>query len=55
MARIEPLAPQDFPEEMRAALAALRRPHPRHQPMPTKDRPKALKVLGALAQHPALA
>jgi predicted Zn-ribbon and HTH transcriptional regulator len=55
MARIEPLQPQDFPPEMRAALAALRPPNPRHEPMPIKDRPKALKVLGSLAHHPALA
>jgi hypothetical protein len=55
MARIEPLQPQDFPPEMRAALAALRPPNPRHEPMPTADRPKALKVLGTMAHHPALA
>lgn len=55
MARIEPLRPQDFPPEMRAALAALRPPNPRHEPMPTADRPKALKVLGTMAHHPALA
>ncbi|OMC38776.1 carboxymuconolactone decarboxylase [Mycobacterium sp. GA-1841] len=55
MTRIEPLAPKDFPPEMRDALAALRPPNPRHQPMPTTDRPKALNVLGAMAHHPALA
>lgn len=53
--RIEPLRPHDFPPEMRAALAALRPPNPRHEPLPTTDRPKALKVLGSLAHHPALA
>jgi 4-carboxymuconolactone decarboxylase len=55
MARIEPLKPRDFPPEMRDALAALRPPNPRHQPLPTADRPKALNVLGVMAHHPALA
>jgi 4-carboxymuconolactone decarboxylase len=55
MARIEPLKPRDFPLEMRDALAALRPPNPRHQQMPTADRPKALGVLGTMAHHPALA
>ncbi|GAA2569509.1 hypothetical protein GCM10010409_53410 [Mycolicibacterium diernhoferi] len=40
---------------MREALAALRPPNPRHEPLPTEDRPKALHVLGALAHHPDLA
>ena len=55
MARIEPLAPQNFPPEMRAALAALRPPNPRHPPMVNTDRPKALNVLGTMAHHPDLA
>ncbi|MFV8054612.1 carboxymuconolactone decarboxylase family protein [Mycobacterium sp. 48b] len=55
MARIEPLNPKEFPKEMRTALAALRPPNPRHQPLATTDRPKALHVLGAMAHHPALA
>lgn len=55
MARIDPLEPREFPPEMRAALAALRPPNPRHEPLPTEDRPKALNVLGAMAHHPALA
>jgi AhpD family alkylhydroperoxidase len=40
---------------MRAALAALRPPEPRH-PLPERrdDRPKGLNVLGTLARHPAL-
>jgi AhpD family alkylhydroperoxidase len=40
---------------MRAALAALRPPEPRH-PLPERrdDRPKGLNVLGLLARHPAL-
>ena len=53
--RIPPLAPQEWPPEMRDALAALRPPEPRH-PLPERggDRPKGLNVLGVLAQHPAL-
>jgi len=41
---------------MRAALAAIRPPNPRH-PMPSREpgRPKGLNVLGMLALHPALA
>jgi len=54
--RIPPLAPADWPEEMGAALAALRPPNPRH-PLPVRraDRSKGLNVLGTLAQHPELA
>ncbi len=54
--RIPPLPPQEWPDEMRAALAALRPPEPRH-PMPSRDpgRPKGLNVLGTLARYPALA
>ncbi|MET8649004.1 carboxymuconolactone decarboxylase family protein [Nocardia aurea] len=55
MARIEPLPPTQFPSEMRAAMAALRPPNPRHEKMPTTDRPKALNTLGTLAHHPELA
>jgi 4-carboxymuconolactone decarboxylase len=55
MPRIEPLSPREFPEEMRAAMAALRPPNPRHPRPTTHDRPKALQVLGAMARHPALA
>lgn len=53
--RIRPLAPADWPETMRDALAALRPPEPRH-PLPERggDRPKGLNVLGTLARHPAL-
>jgi alkylhydroperoxidase family enzyme len=53
--RIPALAPADWPEEMRGALAAIRPPNPRH-PFPARDpsRPKGLNVLGTLAQHPAL-
>lgn len=55
MARIEPLKPGEFPSAMREALAALRPPNPRHEPLPTTDRPKALNVLGTMAHHPDLA
>jgi alkylhydroperoxidase family enzyme len=53
--RLKPLAPSDWPEGMRAALAALRPPEPRH-PFPRRDsnRPKGLNALGLLALHPAL-
>lgn len=54
--RITPLPPGEWPEEMRAALAAIRPANPRH-PFPSRDpgRPKGLNVLGMLARHPALA
>jgi alkylhydroperoxidase family enzyme len=48
------LPPREWPEEMRAALAALRPANPRHPLPQTKDRPKALNALGTLARHPAL-
>lgn len=54
--RIRPLPTTQWPEGMRAALAALRPPEPRH-PFPPPggdDRPKGLNVLGTLAHHPAL-
>lgn len=53
--RLEPLAPADWPEGMRAALAALQPPEPRH-PFPSRDpsRPKGLNALGMLALHPRL-
>jgi AhpD family alkylhydroperoxidase len=54
--RIAPLPPEDWPDAMRDALAALRPAEPRH-PFPPRDpdRPKGLNVLGTLARHPALA
>jgi len=53
--RIAPLAPTDWPEGMRAAMAALKVENPRH-PFPPRDpsRPKGLNALGTLAQHPEL-
>jgi alkylhydroperoxidase family enzyme len=54
--RIPPLVPEQWPHQMREALAALRPPEPRH-PLPPRrdDRPKALNALGTLARHPQLA
>ena len=55
MPRVDPLPPEDWPPEMRDALAALRPADPTH-PMPERrpDRPKGLNVLGTLAHHPKL-
>ena len=53
--RIAPIPPKEWPTEMRAALAALVPPAPRHRlPVRRDDRPKGLNVLGTLAHHPAL-
>jgi alkylhydroperoxidase family enzyme len=53
--RIPPLPPEEWPDAMRGALAALRPANPRH-PFPSRDadRPKGLNALGTLAQHPEL-
>jgi alkylhydroperoxidase family enzyme len=52
--RLVPLAPADWPESMRDALAAMMPPEPRH-PLPRREgRPKGLNVLGLFAHHPAL-
>lgn len=48
--RIPPLAPREWPAEMRDALEPLRPPVPRDP-----SRPKGLNVLGLMAWHPALA
>ena len=55
MPRIEPLPPEQWPAEMRDALAAMRPPNPRH-PLPSRaeGRPKGLNALGMLAHHPEL-
>jgi len=55
MARIEPLAPRDWPEEMRAALAALRPAGAELPPPRTEGRPKARNALGTFARYPKLA
>ncbi len=54
MARIEPLAPPDWPEGMKSALAPLRPEQARHPLPPREGRPRALNVLGLFAHHPAL-
>ena len=53
--RIAPLPVAEWPEEMSAAIGALRPPKPRH-PFPARsdDRPKGLNALGTLARHPEL-
>jgi alkylhydroperoxidase family enzyme len=52
--RIPPLPPGEWPDAMRAALAALVPPDPRHERLRTEGRPKALNALGTLAHHSAL-
>jgi alkylhydroperoxidase family enzyme len=54
VARIRPLPPGEWPDEMRAALAALIPDHARYPPPPRRGRPKGLNVLGTLAHHPSL-
>jgi alkylhydroperoxidase family enzyme len=57
-ARVAPIPPREWPREMRAAMAALVPPNPRHATPPAggrDDRPKALNLLGTLAHHPELA
>ncbi len=53
--RLAPLPPAAWPEGMKAALAALVPPNPRH-PLPPRrpGRPKGLNALGLLAHHPEL-
>jgi AhpD family alkylhydroperoxidase len=54
MARIQPLPPNEWPAEMKAALAAMQPATPRHPPPRREGRPRALNALGLLARHPAL-
>ncbi len=54
MARLTPLPPKQWPESMRAALAALRPADARHPRPETEGRPKGLNALGTLARHPEL-
>lgn len=54
MARMEPLLVKDWPPEMRDALAAMTPPAPRHS-LTGDPRRRGANILGALAQHPALA
>ncbi len=55
MTRIKPLPVQAYPNEMRAAMSALRPTDSRRQPLTTKDRPKPQNLLGVMARHPTLA
>jgi alkylhydroperoxidase family enzyme len=55
MTRIRPLPPEEWPAEMRDALAALRPAGSRQPPPRREGRPKALNALGTLARHPELA
>lgn len=55
MPRVEPLPPQQWPPEMRDALAALSPPNPRHERPSSEGRPKGLNILGAFAHYPELA
>jgi len=55
MGRIPPIPPRRWPGEMRAALAAMVPPEPRHPRPVSEGRPKGLNLLGALAHHPAAA
>jgi alkylhydroperoxidase family enzyme len=52
--RITPLPPDQWPEEVVQAIAALRPPDARHPLRRRKGGPKGLNVLGTLARHPAL-
>jgi alkylhydroperoxidase family enzyme len=54
--RVPPIPPRQWPPKMKAALAALVPPDPRH-PLPRRDpgRPQGLNILGTLAHHPDLA
>jgi alkylhydroperoxidase family enzyme len=55
VARVAPIPPRQWPPEMRAALAAMVPPEPRHPRPISEGRPKGLNLLGALAHHPAAA
>jgi alkylhydroperoxidase family enzyme len=55
MPRVEPLPPDEWPDEMRDALAAMRPANPRHPfPSQAEGRPKGFNALGLLAHHPEL-
>lgn len=55
MARVQPLSPQEWPAEMKGALAPLQPQVTRHTAPRREGRPRALNALGTLARHPALA
>jgi len=52
--RIPPLPPDQWGDDVRAGLAALRPPGATQELRRSKGGPKGLNVLGTLAQHPAL-
>lgn len=53
--RIPPVPRDEWPPEMRDALAAMVPAVQRHPRPPLEDRPRAMGVLGTLAHHPELA
>ena len=53
--RIKPLPIRAYPEEMRAAMSALRSPDSQQDSSPTKARPTPTNLLGVMAHHPTLA
>jgi len=55
MARLEPLSIREWPPEMRAALAQMTPPEPRHASIPVEGRPKAMNTLGTFARNVPLA
>ena len=55
MSRIPPVPRDEWPDAMRAALAAMRPPAPRYHPAGREDRPQAGNTLDTFAHHPALA
>jgi len=52
--RIAPLPPDQWSEEVRHSIAALRPPDAKHELRRSKGGPKGLNVLGTLAVHPPL-
>ena len=52
--RLAPLPPEEWSDDVRAAIAAMRPPDARHELKRRKDGPRALNALGTLARHPAL-
>ena len=53
--RLPPVPVREWPPEMRAALAAMQPPNPRHPPLGKPGGPKGLNALGLFAHHPELA
>ena len=55
MARVDPLPIEQWPAEMRDALANMLPAEPRHPRPVSEDRPASRNTLGTFAHHPALA